>query len=70
MATAGPTTKLADDFTVSAIGFGAGALSAYGDVDEQGVSQGSFGLMERRQVDGGNLRCGLSRRGLCRARRG
>ena len=34
MATAGPTTKLADDFTVSAIGFGAGALSAYGDVDD------------------------------------
>ena len=34
MATAGPTTKLADDFTVGAIGFGAGALSAYGDVDD------------------------------------
>ena len=27
MATAGPTTKLADDFTVSAIGFGAGSAS-------------------------------------------
>jgi hypothetical protein len=32
MATAGRTTKLDDDFTVSAIGFGAGALaSGYGD---------------------------------------
>jgi aryl-alcohol dehydrogenase-like predicted oxidoreductase len=31
---AGPTTKLAADFTVSAIGFGAGALSAYGDADD------------------------------------
>jgi hypothetical protein len=30
---------------------------------EQGVSQGPFGLIERRQVDGGDLRCGLSRRG-------
>jgi aryl-alcohol dehydrogenase-like predicted oxidoreductase len=34
MATAGPTTKLGDDFTVSSIGFGAGALAAYGDVDD------------------------------------
>src|SRR5260370_27489136 len=35
MATAGRTTKLDDDFTVSAIGFGAGALaSVYGDVDD------------------------------------
>ncbi len=35
MATAGRTTKLDDDFTVSAIGFGAGALaSGYGDVDD------------------------------------
>jgi aryl-alcohol dehydrogenase-like predicted oxidoreductase len=34
MATAGRTTKLDDDFTVSAIGFGAGALAAYGDVDD------------------------------------
>src|ERR1700691_6740874 len=34
MATAGPTTKLADDLTVSAIGFGAGALSAYGDAGD------------------------------------
>src|SRR5580698_8917402 len=34
MATPGRTTKLYDDFTVSAIGFGAGALSAYGDVDD------------------------------------
>jgi aryl-alcohol dehydrogenase-like predicted oxidoreductase len=31
---AGPTTKLADDLTVSAIGFGAGALSAYGEADD------------------------------------
>jgi aryl-alcohol dehydrogenase-like predicted oxidoreductase len=31
---AGPTTKLAGDFTVSAIGFGAGALSAYGEADD------------------------------------
>ena len=34
MATAGRTTKLGDDFTVSAIGFGAGALGVYGDVDD------------------------------------
>src|SRR5258708_4197842 len=35
MATAGRTTELDDDFTVSAIGFGAGALtSVYGDVDD------------------------------------
>jgi aryl-alcohol dehydrogenase-like predicted oxidoreductase len=35
MATAGRTTKLDDDFTVSAIGFGAGALaSGYGNVDD------------------------------------
>jgi aryl-alcohol dehydrogenase-like predicted oxidoreductase len=35
MATAGRATKLDDDFTVSAIGFGAGALaSVYGDVDD------------------------------------
>src|SRR6202047_593613 len=35
MATADRTTKLDGDFTVSAIGFGAGALtSAYGDVDD------------------------------------
>src|ERR1700689_5655973 len=35
MATAVRTTKLDDDFTVSAIGFGAGALaSVYGDVDD------------------------------------
>jgi diketogulonate reductase-like aldo/keto reductase len=35
MATSGRTTKLDDDFTVSAIGFGAGALaSVYGDVDD------------------------------------
>src|ERR1700691_4872739 len=34
MATAGPTTKLGDDLTVSAIGFGAGALSVYGDADD------------------------------------
>jgi aryl-alcohol dehydrogenase-like predicted oxidoreductase len=34
MATAGPTTKLGDDLTVSALGFGAGALAAYGDADE------------------------------------
>src|ERR1700723_3253421 len=34
MATAGPTTKLADDLTVSALGFGAGALAAYGDAAE------------------------------------
>jgi predicted aldo/keto reductase-like oxidoreductase len=31
---AGPATKLADDFTVSAIGFGAGALAAYGEADD------------------------------------
>ena len=34
MATAGRTTKLGDDLTVSAIGFGAGALAVYGDVDD------------------------------------
>src|SRR6201987_2762660 len=35
MATADRTTKLDDDLTVSAIGFGAGALtSIYGDVDD------------------------------------
>ena len=34
MATAGRTTKLGDDFSVSAIGFGAGALAVYGDVDD------------------------------------
>ena len=35
MATAGRTAKLGDDFTVSAIGFGAGALApVYGDVDD------------------------------------
>ena len=35
MATTGRTTKLDDDFTVSAIGFGAGALaSGYGDADD------------------------------------
>ena len=34
MATASPTTKLGDDFTVSALGFGAGALAAYGDADD------------------------------------
>src|SRR5258708_10863106 len=35
MATADRTTKLDDDLTVSAIGFGAGALtSVYGDVDD------------------------------------
>src|SRR5258708_23313541 len=34
MATAGRTTKLDDDFSVSAIGFGAGALAVYGDVDD------------------------------------
>src|ERR1700733_15131475 len=34
MATVGRTTRLDDDFTVSALGFGAGALSAYGDVDD------------------------------------
>jgi aryl-alcohol dehydrogenase-like predicted oxidoreductase len=34
MATAGRTTKLDDDFTVSSIGFGAGALAAYGDVED------------------------------------
>jgi hypothetical protein len=32
MATAGRTTKLDDDFTVSAIGFGAGALASVYDV--------------------------------------
>jgi predicted oxidoreductase len=35
MATAGRTAKLDDDLTVSAIGFGAGALtSGYGDVED------------------------------------
>jgi aryl-alcohol dehydrogenase-like predicted oxidoreductase len=34
MATAGRTTKLDDDLTVSAMGFGAGALAVYGDVDD------------------------------------
>ena len=34
MATASPTAKLADDLTVSAIGFGAGALAAYGHADD------------------------------------
>src|ERR1700722_11898184 len=34
MATALRTTKRGDDFTVSALGFGAGALSAYGVVDD------------------------------------
>src|ERR1700722_10399250 len=34
MATAGRTTKLDDDFTVSALGFGAGALAVYGDADD------------------------------------
>ena len=35
MATSGRTTKLDDDLAVSAIGFGAGALtSIYGDVDD------------------------------------
>ncbi len=34
MATAGRTTKLDDNFTVSALGFGAGALAAYGDVED------------------------------------
>ena len=34
MATAGPATKLGDGLTVSALGFGAGALAAYGDVDD------------------------------------
>src|ERR1700729_816401 len=34
MTIAGRTTKLDDDFPVSALGFGAGALSAYGVVDD------------------------------------
>ena len=34
MATTGRTTKLGDDFSVSAIRFGAGALAVYGDVDD------------------------------------
>jgi aryl-alcohol dehydrogenase-like predicted oxidoreductase len=34
MAAAGPIIRLYDDFTVSAIGFGAGALAAYGDADD------------------------------------
>ena len=34
MATTGRTTKLGDDFSVSAIGFGAGALAVYGVVDD------------------------------------
>jgi aryl-alcohol dehydrogenase-like predicted oxidoreductase len=34
MATASRTTKLGDDLTVSAIGFGAGALAVYGDADD------------------------------------
>src|SRR5580692_9049013 len=34
MPIAGPTTELDDDLTVSAIGFGAGALAVYGDVDD------------------------------------
>jgi aryl-alcohol dehydrogenase-like predicted oxidoreductase len=34
MATAGRTTKLDDDFSVSAIGFGAGALAVYGPADD------------------------------------
>src|SRR3984885_11612010 len=34
MTAAGPATTLGDDFTVSALGFGAGALAAYGDVDD------------------------------------
>ena len=33
MATAGRATTLDGDFTVSALGFGAGALAVYGDVD-------------------------------------
>ena len=34
MTTARPATKLGDDLTVSALGFGAGALAVYGDADE------------------------------------
>ena len=34
MATAGRTAKLGDDLTVSALGFGAGALAVYGDADD------------------------------------
>src|ERR1700678_4061851 len=34
MTTARPTTKLGDDLTVSALGFGAGALVVYGDADD------------------------------------
>src|ERR1700722_11724458 len=34
MTAAGPATTLGDDFTVSALGLGAGALAAYGDVDD------------------------------------
>jgi aryl-alcohol dehydrogenase-like predicted oxidoreductase len=34
MATAGRTMKLGDDLTVSALGFGAGALAVYGDADD------------------------------------
>ena len=38
-----------------------------GEQAEQGVSQGPFGLIEGRQVDGGDLRCGLRRGGGRRA---
>ena len=34
MPTAGRTAKLGDDLTVSALGFGAGALAVYGDADD------------------------------------
>ncbi len=58
MATAGRTTKLDDDFTVSAIGFGAGALtSVYGDVDDAE----SLATLNRRDGDPGES---LVRRGL------
>jgi hypothetical protein len=33
---------------------------------QEGAGQGPFGLIERRQVDGGDLRRGLSLRGPCR----
>jgi hypothetical protein len=44
------------------------AVAGEGMQPEQGVSQGPFGLMKRRQVDGGDLRCGAGRGGTGRSR--
>jgi hypothetical protein len=60
---AGPAAQPAEGLVPVDGGEPGEAVGPGGVQAQEGVSQGPFGLIEGRQVDGGDLRCGLSRPG-------